>query len=121
MENSGPQILLVDPDERLALRHGGSVLYYRRLDLGSLAALERQQAVWRNGPDGKPRQVLPRAAMEAAILGRVLVGWRGVGDPITGAEPPFDKRLAARLPAGVRALVLSRAQQITPQDPKEGS
>jgi hypothetical protein len=112
-----PHLTLVDPDERLEMRLGASVLLYRRLSLGALAAIERQQALTLaegNGADG-PRQVwLPPAALEAAICAHVLLGWQGVRDPLGGAEVPYAPALAPRLPAGARRALIRRAQKIHP-------
>lgn len=107
--------MLVDPDERHELRLGQSVLYYRRLSLGALAAIERQQTVYLPSlGDQPPRAVLPPAALEAALVGQVLVGWQGVAEPLAGRPVDFSPQAAQRLPAGVRALLLSHARQINP-------
>lgn len=114
-------ITLVDPAERLALRLGSSTLYYRRLSLGALAAIERQQAVGLPaGPDQPPRWSLPPAALEAAVLAAVLLGWDGVTDA-AGQEVAFDPTALARLPGRARSLVLRRARKLhPPRQPKPG-
>ncbi|MCF8064821.1 MAG: hypothetical protein K9K36_06240, partial [Desulfarculaceae bacterium] len=72
-------LVLVDPEERLALALGGSVLFYRRLSLGALAAIERRQMRRPSPSQGQgPRPWLPPQALEAAIAAQVLVGWQGV-------------------------------------------
>lgn len=113
-----PHLTLVDPDERLDLRLGESVLVYRRLSLGALAAIERQQALTlaAGGGDGPLTVWLPPSALEAAVCAHVLVGWRGVRDPRGNAELPYDPALASRLPAGARRPLLRRAQKIHPPD-----
>ncbi len=111
MKSPRPHLVLVDPDERLGLSLGASTLYYRRLSLGALAAIERSQTVVLPGEDGrKPRAVLPPAALEDALAGHVLVGWRGVRDA-RGREVPFTPEAARRLPAQVRRLLLARARR----------
>lgn len=105
-------LALVEPGERLALRVGASTLYYRRLSLGALAALERQQAeLLTPARGGRATLWLPPKALEAAICAHVLVGWDGVSD-VQGRRAPFSQEAAARLPAKVRALVVGLAQQI---------
>ncbi|MCA1906576.1 MAG: hypothetical protein LDL11_08310, partial [Desulfarculus sp.] len=74
MQRQPRHITLVDPTERLPLRVGSSTLYYRRLSLGALAAIERQQAeLLPAGPGQAPRWGLPPAALEAAVLAAVLL------------------------------------------------
>lgn len=115
MSNHPPVLTLVDPDERLELRLGGSVLYYRRLSLGALAAIERQQTVYLPGRGGEPpRAVLPPAALEAALVGQVLVGWQNVAEPLAGRPVEFGPQAAGRLPAGVRALLIEKARRLYP-------
>jgi hypothetical protein len=115
MQGELPYLTLVDPDERLALRLGQSVLVYRRLSLGALGAIERQQALLLPERQDSPAQVwLPPAALEAAILAQTLVGWRGVRDPLSGAEVAYSPALAQRLPAAARRLLVRRAQKIHP-------
>ncbi len=106
-----PRITLVDPDERLGLAVEGSTIFYRRLSLGALAAIERQQA--RLVPDprgGRPRAVVPAAALEAAICAQAVVGWQGVCDH-QGRPVEFSPARVASLPAGVRSLVTAAARQ----------
>lgn len=113
MKSQPPVLTLVDPAERLTLRLGGSLLYYRRLSLGALAAIERQQTVYLPGPgDGPPRAVLPPAALEAALVGQVLVGWENVAEPLEGRPVEFSPQAAGRLPAGVRALLVKKARRL---------
>jgi hypothetical protein len=115
MSPAPQNLILVDPDERLALRLGDSTLVYRRLSLGALAAIERQQALLLPERQDGPAQVwLPPTALEAAICAHVLVGWRGVADPRRGAEVPYSSALAQRLPAAARRLLVKRAQKIHP-------
>ena len=114
MASEPRHITLVDPAERLALRVGSSSIYYRRLSLGALAAIERQQAVAiPAGPGQPPRWSLPPAALEAAVLAQVLVGWEGVVDP-TGRPVAFGPETLGRLPGRVRALVIKRARKLHP-------
>ncbi len=102
-------IVLVDDNERLKLELAGSRLIYRRLSLGELAALERQQAVIVAGPGRTPpRLTIPQSALEAAICAHVLKDWEGVVDS-RGREIAFRPALAARLPAGVRSRVVRAA------------
>jgi hypothetical protein len=111
MKAPRPYLVLVDPEERLSLRLGASTLYYRRLSLGALAAIERSQTIVLPGERGqKPRVVLPPAALEDALAGHVLVGWQGVRDA-QGREVPFTPDNARRLPAQVRRLLLARARR----------
>jgi len=110
MTEPRPYLTLVDPDERLPLRLHGSTLFYRRLSLGALAGIERAQTVILPASgDDPPRAVLPRAALEAAIIDHVLVGWRDVRG-LEGHDLPFSPRLARRLPGGVREVLLRRAR-----------
>ena len=107
-------VTLVDPNERLALALGPATLYYRRLSLGALAAIERQQM--RLLPPARglgPRPWLPPRALEAAIAAHVLVGWEGVELP-GGGPAAFGPDTARRLPAGARKALLARARQIDP-------
>ncbi len=111
MNEPRPNLTLVDPDERLPLELGGSTLFYRRLSLGALASIERAQTVILPAAGGEPpRAVLPRAALEAAILDHVLVGWQGVLGR-RGREEPFSRAAARRLPGGVREALLRRARE----------
>jgi hypothetical protein len=120
MESEPKFLQLVDPDERLQLRLGGSVLFYRRLSLGALAAIERQQTVFLPGRGPEPPQaVLPPAALEAAMLSQVLVGWQGVKEPRWGGPVEFSPQAARRLPAGVRGLLLAKARQINPDQERD--
>lgn len=115
MKPERPYLTLVDPDERLVLRLGKSLLLYRRLSLGALAAIERQQALLLPERQDRPAQVwLPPAALEAAILAQTLVGWQGVRDPRSGEDLPYAPALARRLPAGARRALVRRAQKIHP-------
>lgn len=98
---------LVDPTERWPLGVGDSVLYYRRLGLGELAELERRL--------GAPAAA---AALEAALLDRVLVGWEGVRDR-RGRRVAFSPGLAGRLPGEVRRLVAARALELMPEADQE--
>lgn len=108
-------LTLVDPDERLELRLGESVLVYRRLSLGALAAIERQQArPLAEDADALLTLWLPPATLEAAICAHVLVGWRGVREPRGGQEAAYAPGLASRLPAGARRPLVRRAQKINP-------
>ena len=109
-------LALVEPGERLALRVGASTLYYRRLSLGALAAIERQQAELLAAParGGRATLWLPPKALEAAICAHVLLDWEGVSDA-RGNQVPFSPETAARLPAKVRTLLVGLAQQIQPQ------
>lgn len=117
METPPPYLSLVDPEERLTLRLGQSRLYYRRLSLGALAAAERQQTVWLpGGPGQAPRPVLPPAALEADLLGRVLLGWQGVQGPGCGLVE-YSPQAAQGLPAAVRGLLLRRARRLLPWGP----
>jgi hypothetical protein len=102
-------LVLVDPDERLALALGGSVLYYRRLSLGALAAIERQQMRLLAPAQGLgPRPWLPPQALEAAVAAHVLVGWQGVLGP-DGQPVPYDPATALRLPIAARRRLVERA------------
>ncbi len=104
-------LILVDPRERLALPLGGSVLYYRRLSLGALAAIERQQLCLLPPSQGQgPRPWLPPQALEAAVAAHVLVGWEGVLAP-DGRPAPFGPEAALRLPIAARRHLLERARQ----------
>jgi hypothetical protein len=115
MQTPPAHLWLVDPGERLALRLGDSLLYYRRLSLGALAAAERQQTIWLPGRQGQPPQpVLPPAALEAALVGQVLLGWENVGDPKSGEPAEYSPQAAQRLPAAARALLLRRARRLHP-------
>lgn len=115
MKTQPPVLTLVDPEERLTLRLGGSLLYYRRLSLGALAAIERQQTVWLPGRgDQPPRALLPPAALEAALASHVLVGWDNVAEPLAGRPVEFSPQAAGRLPAGARALLLRKARRLHP-------
>ncbi len=115
MKRQPPALILVDPDERLRLRLGESVLIYRRLSLGALAAIERQQArTLGEGREGQFKVWLPPAALEAAICAHALLGWEGVQDPLTGAPVTYAPGLATRLPAAVRRLLVRRAHKIHP-------
>ncbi len=115
MNEQGKNLELVEPNERFAMSVGGSTLYYRRLSLGALAAIERQQAeVLAPALGGRASLWLPPAALESAICAHVLVGWAGVTD-VRGREVSFSPENAARLPARVRALLVGLAQQIQPQ------
>ncbi len=108
-------LTLVDPGERLALVIGGSTLFYRRLSLGALAAMERSQTVMAPGRgDDPPRAVIPPAALEAAICSHVLVGWENVQGRRGGTPEPFGPGAALRLPAGVRRLLVRRAHRLLP-------
>ncbi len=107
------KLILVSESERLPLRVGSSVLYYRRLSLGALAGMERSQAVQAPGGEGGQARVFtPPAALEAAIVAHALVGWEGVYDPINKQEVPFSPLYAGRLPAGVRKMLLAKAKDI---------
>jgi len=114
MQREPRHIVLVDPAERLTLKVGASALHYRRLSLGALAAIERQQAIPLPGPPGEsPRWTLPPQALEAAILAHVLVGWAGVSD--AGGRPvELSPAAAARLPGRARRIILARARKLHP-------
>jgi hypothetical protein len=114
MRQPPPHLILTDPDERLALRLGASKLFYRRLSLGQLAALERQQAL-RLPPLGEApaRGWIPPAALEAALVAQALVGWEGVCDG-RGELVEFSPQAASRLPAGVRRILNKRAHKLHP-------
>ncbi len=115
MQRAPRHLVLVDPAERHPLCLGASTLYYRRLSLGALAAIERQQAVLApGGPGEPPRHLLPPAALEAAVLAQVLVGWRGVLGPRDGREVDFTPQAVAALPAAARRLVIRRARLLHP-------
>lgn len=115
MEGPPHNLILVDPAERHPLAVEGSLLFYRRLSLGALAAIERQQSrVLSPGAGGRAALWLPPQALQAAICAQVLVGWQGVRDA-RGQEVPYSPEAAARLPAGVRRLLLGRAQGINPR------
>ncbi len=119
MASEPRHITLIEPAERLSLRVGSSTLYYRRLSLGALAAIERQQAtLLPAGPDQAPRWSLPPAALEAAVLAAVLLGWEGVTDA-TGREAPFAPAALARLPGRARSLVLRQARKLHPPRPPQ--
>jgi len=112
MSTQPTHLTLVDPDERLTLGLGAATLYYRRLSLGALAAIERQQMRLLPAAQGAgPRLWLPPEALNAAIAGHVLVGWQGVELP-GGDEAPFGPETAARLPAGARAALIARAYEM---------
>ncbi|MFH1057614.1 MAG: hypothetical protein V1797_02905 [Pseudomonadota bacterium] len=116
MEREPRHIILVDPAERLALKIGASTLYYRRLSLGALAAIEAQQARLLPGPAGPgepPAWTLPPAALEAALMAHALLGWEGVTDP-AGRPVEFCPAAAARLPGRARRIVLGRARKLHP-------
>jgi hypothetical protein len=118
MSERDPMLVLVDPGERLPLAVGGSTLYYRRLSLGALAALERAHTEWpAPAPGQAPRPVLNRAALEAACLAHVLVGWDNVAGP-AGRPVGFSPAAARRLPGGVRELILRRAREARPPTPQ---
>ena len=101
--------------EAWPLAVGGSVLFYRRLSLGVLASLERVHAVTLPADEnGAPhRMTVNRRALEAAIIGHVLVGWQGVRDSL-GNEVEFSPAAALRLPAGVRSRILKAAMEYRP-------
>lgn len=121
MKETPSHITLVDPGERLPLPLAGSVLYYRRLSLGQLAALERQQALSLAGQAGAPARIwIPPAALEAAMVAQVLVGWQGVLEPRTGREAQFTPQTAQGLPAAARAPLLRAARRLHPP-PEESS
>ena len=102
-------LVLVDPNERLALNLGGSVLFYRRLSLGALAAIERQQLTLLPPTQGRgPRPLLPPQALEAAVAAHVLVGWQGVLGP-DGEPVAYDPAAAQRLPIAARRRLVERA------------
>jgi len=104
-------LILVDPDERLALPLGGSVLYYRRLSLGALASIEKQQMRLLPPTQGQgPRPWLPPQALEGAIAAHVLVGWQGVLGP-DGEPVPYNPAAALRLPIAARRRLVERAQR----------
>ncbi|MCF8034355.1 MAG: hypothetical protein K9K66_10250 [Desulfarculaceae bacterium] len=108
-------LTLVDPAERLSLELGGSRLYYRRLSLGALAAIERQQMLLMPAAQGQgPRLWLPPEALNAAIAAHVLVGWDGVRGPAGPA--PYGPEPARLLPAGARAALVRRAFDLDPPD-----
>ena len=118
MENEPAKIVLVDPNERWPLRLGDSTLYYRRLSIGALAALERQQAVPAPGQHRgqPPRMVIPPAALERAICAHVLLDWENVTGP--GGEPlEYTPEAARMLPASVREKLVRAAKE--PLPPKE--
>ncbi|BEQ17025.1 hypothetical protein [Desulfoferula mesophila] len=103
-------LVLVDPDERQALSLGGAVFYYRRLSLGALAAIERQQLCLLPADQGRgPRPWLPPQALEAALAAHALVGWEGVSGP-EGEPVPYSPAAALRLPVAVRRRLVRRAQ-----------
>lgn len=103
-------LILVDPSERLALPLGGSVLFYRRLSLGALAAIERQQMRLLPPAQGQgPRLWLPPQALEGAIAAHVLVGWQGVLAP-DGSPAPYGPAAALRLPIAARRHLVERAR-----------
>lgn len=109
METNKP-LILVDENERLALKVGESTLFYRRLSLAALAAIERSQTVMLPGRgQDPPKAVIPASALEAAICGRVLVGWEKVRCPRTGDQVEFTAGAASRLPAGIRRQLVRRA------------
>lgn len=119
MKSQEHSLILVDPNERHALKVGGSVLFFRRLSLGACAAIEGQQAKLLAGTDGqRPRPWLPPAALEAAICAQVLVGWQGVRDG-DGREIPYSRDNAARLPAWVRGELVKMACQLIVNDGEE--
>ena len=102
-------LILVDPKERLALPLEGSVLFYRRLSLGALAAIERQQLSLLPPSQGQgPRPWLPPQALEGAIAAHVLVGWQGVLGP-DGEPVPYCPAAAQRLPIAARRRLVERA------------
>lgn len=108
-------LTLVEPGERLPLVIGASTLFYRRLSLGALAAIERGQTVLVPGQgDGPPRALIPPAALEAAICAHVLVGWENVLDPRVDGPAPFGPGAYSRLPAGARRLLLRRSRRLSP-------
>ncbi|MEW5913370.1 MAG: hypothetical protein AB1814_12490 [Thermodesulfobacteriota bacterium] len=114
MNAAAAKLILVESDERLSLSLAGSTLFYRRLSLGALAAIERQQARLLMPPgNGRPALWLPPQALQAAICAHVLLGWQGVRDA-AGREAAYGPESAGRLPAGVRRLLVSRAQRIHP-------
>lgn len=113
-----PRLTLVDPTERLSLAVAGSTIFFRRLSLGALAAIERQQTLLLADPDGgPPRAVIPPAALEAAICAQAVVGWQGVCDQ-QGRPVEFGPSRVGRLPAGVRRQINAAARQ-TLIDPGE--
>ncbi len=107
MHTRGNILRLVASGERWPLEVGESLLHYRRLGLGELAELERRL--------GAPA---PAAALEAALLERVLLGWQGVRDR-RGRRVAFSPGLAGRLPGAVRRLVAARALELVPDKERE--
>lgn len=118
MESEMEKVILVDPNERWPLKVGDSTLYYRRLSIGALAALERQQAVpapvqYRGQP---PRLTVPTAALEQAICVHVLVGWDNIIGP-DGKALEFSPEAVRLLPALIRKKLVQAARE--PLPPKE--
>lgn len=114
MSEANRDMTLVEPNERLALALGGARLYYRRLSLGALAAIERQQMRLLPAAQGAgPRLWLPPEALNAAIAAHALLGWEGVADH-RGAPAPFGPETARQLPAGARAALVRRAFALEP-------
>lgn len=108
------KVTLVRADERWPLALDGAVLFYRRVSLGVLAALERQQAQTVFDPQSHaPRQVISPAALEAAICRYALVDWQGVSGP-DGAAVAFERHAAQALPAGARARLVAAAMDPNP-------
>ncbi|ADK83524.1 hypothetical protein Deba_0145 [Desulfarculus baarsii DSM 2075] len=104
-------IALVSPDERWPLAIDGATFFYRRLSLAALAAIERQQALIVRDQDGRPRQVIPPAALETAICRHALLDWRGVVDA-AGRPAACAPGLVDLLPAGARARLAAAAMDI---------
>ncbi|MCB2228757.1 MAG: hypothetical protein KQH53_18930 [Desulfarculaceae bacterium] len=109
MSETNRDMSLVGHDERLSLELGGARLFYRRLSLGALAAIERQQMRLLPGAQGAgPRIWLPPEALNAAIAAHVLLGWEGVRG-LRGEPAPYSPETARRLPAGARSALIERA------------
>lgn len=117
MENDAQKVVLVDPEERWPLHVAGSVLYYRRLSIGALAAIERRQAIPLQGDrrGDPPRMVVPPAALEQAICAHVLVGWSNVNGP-DGQVLEFTTEAARLLPSSIRKILVRAAQEPTPPE-----
>jgi len=119
MSTQPNHLTLVQPHERLALSLGPATLFYRRLSLGALAAIERQQMRLLPAAQGAgPRVWLPPEALSAAIAAHVLVDWQGVELP-GGGEAPFGPETARYLPAGARAALIARAYDLHTQPGEE--
>jgi len=106
-------ITIIRPDERLRwqIPSTDSVIFYRRLDSRTSAAMRRANTTTKV-VKRQVREVVDDDALSAAVLDHVILDWENVRDA-TGASVPCTPASKSMLPADVIADLMDLATATT--------